>query len=78
MKKHLPYKFIISVLILFFILSCGKIKETVQDKIEEKVNEKLEEEFYKIDSIRMKLDSLDFDSIQKQLDSIAIKLKPDS
>jgi hypothetical protein len=78
MKSFISLKFLAGILIFFFILSCGKIKETVQEKMDEKINEQLEEELKKIDSVKLKLDSLDLDSILQKLDSLSRELKLDT
>lgn len=62
-------KFIISILILFLILSCGWFRQ----KVEEKVNEKIDENLKKIDSSFSKGK---IDSLIKQMDTL--KLKSDS
>jgi len=59
-------KFVISILIIFLITSCGWFRQ----KVEEKVNEKIDKNLKKIDS---SLSKVKMDSLMKQMDSLKVK-----
>ena len=62
-------KFIISLAVLFGILSCSKISEKVEQKVNEKIDKTIDENLKKIDSTLSKSDIDSLKKLMKNLDS---------
>ncbi len=61
------FKFVIAVVVLIAIFSCGRITDKVEQKVNEKIDQTIDKSLEKVDSA---LNKVNLDSLKKELNKV--------